>query len=214
MHANRFRIISGITVLMLFLVTACSSITGTTSTNGSTSATATSTPQPTATSVAIPVATISYCEGLLTIAEANKILNPVNPIVGVQIANSTNNSSCKYTDASNNVLLLLNFAPFSSGTQINTAATQYIAQVFNNPNTAIVTSHAVSGVGNQAWYISSKITGGNISGLAKVLCIAAGGLQITLTNISMNGTGLLSSVSDVVVQGEFVQAAALIISRM
>ncbi len=210
MQSNRFHFICGIAVGLLFFVTACSSAPG----SASTSATATSTPQPTATAVTIPAATAAFCEGLISFTEANTIISPINPIVGVATVNSAHASSCQFTDAAKNVPLLLNFAYFSSGTSINTAAANYIAQVFNYPHTAVATSHAVSGVGNQAWYISSTITGGNISAHAKVLCAAVGSFLLCITNISMNGTALLSSVSDSVVQGEFVQVANLVISRM
>ncbi len=224
MTSFRIRCMCGIAAVLLLFTAACSSAATTgngssTGANGSKSAAATSTPQPTAKPTkppltAIPTTTAAYCEGLLSFAEANQMISPVSAIVGVDPANSQNLSTCQFVDAAQQAPLVLGFENFPAGAQIGPVAQEATAKAFHYPNVTVEVSHAVSGVGDQAWFMAGSIAAGNINEHGDVLYIAVGKILLSITNVNINGSAKLGSSDNGTIQNEFVQVANLVIGHM
>ncbi len=217
--SKNIRLVSVLTLILMFFVAACanSATTGGSTASGSptasTSKTATPTIAPTVTKPsAVPVTTVPLCESWVSIAEANQILSPPAPIASVDPGNSTGISSCQYLDASSKVPFLVNFESFPPGTQLSTFAAEAAAKALNG--VTITVNEAVSGVGDQAWYIVGTAASGTLTAHGNVLYVADGSIVIIIENLDFNNSAPLGSTDDTTVLNEFTQIANLIISRI
>lgn len=215
---QRFRPGVFLAMILMFLLAACGGTASSSnggSSGGSTSSAPTATTQPTATPKAkpsaVPMTTVPFCEGLVSFAEANQALSPPAAIVNVVPGNSTDASTCQYISAPGHVPLLLTFLAFPAGTQMSTYANEAAAK--NYAGATISTSHAVSGVGDQAWFLAGAESSGGLSAHADALYVADGSIVIIVENFNINGASPIGSTDDATVQSEFVQLGNLIVSR-
>jgi hypothetical protein len=182
------------------------------STTASTSTAATPTTPPKTKPSAIPTTTVALCEGWLSFAEANQIVKPPASITNVVPGNSADASSCQYENASGKFPLVLTFEAFPAGTQLSTFASEAAAK--NYAGATVTTSHAVNGVGDQAWFLAGSLSSDGINAHADALYVADGGVVIIISNLNYNGASPIGSSDDATVQSEFAQLGNLITSRL
>lgn len=197
---------------VLLVLPACGAGGGSTiaSTNGTPPATATTaptaTPKPKPTSV--PTTSVAYCGGLLSLAETNSIMRPPAPATTILFENDTsdNLSACSWTPGQNIAVLAVFFLPFPAGTSLNAAAQQMLAKA-KAPSDISFNTTSVSGVGDQAMYLSATIPTPAGANYAADLIAADGGV---LLGCAQTGAGSLPAAA----QGELTQACKVIISRL
>lgn len=142
------------------VLAACGASTGGISTGG------TSTAAPTATSKAKPTAlakiTPAFCHGILTLAEANQIMQPATPAANVRIeSRKSGGGSCNYEYAPYKAVVSVEFLSTIPASEQGQPLSGHIPS--NTPG--IVINTPVSGVGDQAQYIatSRKINGQTVN---------------------------------------------------
>jgi len=139
---------------------ACGASTGGTSTGG-TSTTAPTTP-PKSKPTALPTITTAYCQGILTLAEANQIMQPAAPATNIRIdALKAGGGSCNYEYAPYKAVVSVEFLVAIPASEQGQPLSGHIPA--NMPG--IVMNTPVSGVGDQAQYVatSNQINGQTVN---------------------------------------------------
>lgn len=95
---------------------------------------------------------------------------------------------------------------------MSTYAAEAAAQNYAGAN--VTTSHAVSGVGDQAWFFAASESSGSISGHVRALYVADGGTLIIVENLNINNASPIGSTDDATIQSQFAQIGNLIVSRL
>jgi hypothetical protein len=192
------------------LALAACSLT-TTNTGGSTggvtptaAASATAKPKPTV----VPTTSVAYCQGLLSLADANSIMNPPAPATSILFENDTANSisACSWVPGQHTAVLAVFFLPFPQGTSLNAAAQQQLAKAHVPPGDSLTTT-PVSGVGDQALYLSETLATPAGPNYVADLVVADGGI---LLGCSQTGTGSVPAAA----QPELTQACTVVVSRL
>jgi hypothetical protein len=196
-------------VAALAVLSSCAASGSTTTNTGQNSAptaVATATPKPKPTSV--PTTSVAYCQGLLSLADANSIMNPPAPATSILFENDTANSisACSWVPGQDTAVLAVFFLPFPQGTSLNAAAQQQLAKAHVPPGNSLTTT-PVSGVGDQALYISGTVATPAGPNYVADLVVADGGI---LLGCSQTGTGSVPSG----LQSELTQACKVVVSRL
>jgi hypothetical protein len=144
---------------------ACSTSTGGTSTGGG------GTPSPTATAAptkptSVPTITIALCEQMLSISQANQILNPPNPANTIVVDSTSEGGSCNYEYAQFKIDVYLLFLPYKGGSSSDLAAA---ATSQSLPGVQITTNQPVSGIGDQALFIAGNAASNGLTAQAFIL---------------------------------------------
>jgi hypothetical protein len=209
-------------ILAVLLVAICLTLgaCGTTSTGGGHS-TGGSTSAPTATTAfsgatTVPVASTAECGKLLSLSEANQATNPPSPatfIFGLEVSGA---ALCYYENALHqapNVAMI--FKPYKGGNlsqNLQSSLSSSVSQV------QLVNSQAVSGVGNQAEYVTitgtSKVNGVAMPVKENILFVVDGGVTFGIINTIYNNVDPLGSASAATVLSDFEQIARLVMSRL
>jgi hypothetical protein len=150
-------------VAALAVLSACA-VGGSTATNTNTgqtstsTATATTAPTPKPKPTSVPTTSLAYCQGLLSLAEVNSVMKPAAPATNIIFENDTSNhlSACSWAQGQIIAVFAVFFLPFPTGTSLNAAAQQQLAKLHVPVGGSIGTT-PVSGVGDQALYLSANI---------------------------------------------------------
>jgi hypothetical protein len=192
----------------LAVLSACAaSPSGQTSTTATATATATATPKPKPTSV--PTTSVAFCQGLLSLAETNSIMKPAAPATTILFENDTSSTplnACSWTPGQPVAVLAVYFALFPSGTSMNTAAQQLLAKA-HVPAGGSINTTPVSGVGDQALYVSTTIPTPAGTNYIAALDVADGGVLLAC---AQTGAGSVPAAA----QGELTQACKVVVSRL
>lgn len=150
------------TLATLFIVglfsvaaTACSGASSGgagTPTTGDATATSAARPKPTG----VPAITVAFCQGLMTVAEANTFMKPATAATSIRVDTSPAGGSCNYEYAQFQSVVTVHFLPYQGG-----SLTALANQIANTPSTT-VTTKPVSGVGDQALFVAATITSVNL----------------------------------------------------
>lgn len=209
------RALAGLLLAGMLALAACAGTSANTNGNGNgngivktptTPPTATSTPKPRPTSV--PTTSVAYCQGLLSLAEANSVMRPPAPATTILFENDTSNNlgACSWTPGQNIAVLAVFFLPFPAGTSLSAAARQQLAKA-HAPAGVNFSTTPVSGVGDQALYLAATIPTPAGPNYAADLVVADGGV---LLGCAQTGTGSLPAAT----QSELKQACNVVVSRL
>jgi hypothetical protein len=197
----------GLILMSLLALAACGSTGGTGNTGGPTggggavAATATPKPKPTA----MPKITMVFCQGILTVAEANEIMNPPTQATAIRIdAPSSGGGSCNYE-----------YAPFKAVVSVvfiavvqPSASLADLAGQAGSQTGGKVTFSPVSGVGDQAEYgVSSTPMNGLVFNF-NAMDVLYGSLFF---NCNLAYLGTPQSDAE---QGKLKQVCQLVVSRL
>ena len=146
-------------------LTACGAGTGGTSSGGGTSS-ATATTAPTATPKPKPTSppkiTAAYCQSIMTVAQANQIMNPPVPATSIFVQSDSEVGVCRYDppQAQFAVVKILIDEKVYTGPKPVPASTiiQYVSELENAPGATITTTTPVSGVGDQAEFLAASVS--------------------------------------------------------
>lgn len=162
-----YRAFAGMLLVGLLALAACSSGPSANTTNGNggnvsgktpaTAPTATSRPKPSS----VPTITLAFCQSIMTVAQANQIMNPPSAATQIEVNSDPQGLSLCNWDNPQAVVLEVGFepSPIASGTSLQTAAQQLIANgQARGLSGAKITTAPVSGVGDQALYVTLNDT--------------------------------------------------------
>jgi hypothetical protein len=200
-------------VVALAVLSACAAggSTATNTGNNSTSS-ATATIAPSATvkpkPTSVPTTSVAFCQGLLSLAEVNSVMKPAAPATNIIFENDTSNhlSACSWAQGQTIAVLAVFFLPFPAGTSLESAAQQQLAKV-HVPTGGSVAATPVSGVGDQALYLSASIPTPADLNYAADLVVADGGIVL---GCAQTGTGSVPAG----LQPELQEACLAIMSQL
>jgi hypothetical protein len=192
-----------VTLAGLLALVGCA---GTSGGQGGGTTLATATPAPKATPTGVPTLSDAYCQGLMSVAEANQIMQPATPATTIRVDKGPKGGSCNYEYALFKPVVSVLFLPFQPGASLDAIATQSLAEVQAQPG-ANFTKTPVSGVGDQGLYISGTAQIGK--GLWEDLLDTTDGPVFISCNVI--GTGAPPTAS---LQAPLMQVCQQVISRL
>jgi hypothetical protein len=200
-------------VAALAVLSACA-VGGNTTTNTGNNSTvsATSTTVPTATvkpkPTSLPTTSVAYCQGLLSLAEVNSIMQPAAPATNILFENDTSNhlSACSWVPRQPVAVLAVFFVLFPAGTSLKTAAQQQLVKMHAPPGVSVANT-PLSGVGDQALYLSASIPTPAGLNYGADLVTADGGIVL---GCAQTGTGSVPAG----LKSELTQACLAVIGRL
>jgi hypothetical protein len=179
---------------------ACAS--GTSTGVGSSSA---PTAAPKAKPTALPTITMAFCQGILTVAEANQIMQPAQPATTIRIdAPSSGAGSCNYEYAPYKPVVSVVFLAAIPASEQGQPLSAHIPS--NTPGMIINTP--VSGVGDQAQYVAGSIQGSGQAYNIDVLDVMYGAIIFDCNH------GYLGTSAAVAEQATLTKACQLVVSRL
>jgi hypothetical protein len=174
-----------------------------------TAATATAKPAPTG----VPDVTQQYCQGLMTVAEANQIMNPPSPITTLDAQSDDEVGVCHYKSAQAqfDVVKILLDRKVYTGPKPVPASTinDFVAQLENDPHATVTTSTPVSGVGDQAQFLAANAQESNLTFYVDVIYVLDGNVVFLCDDFH---TG--SKPDDATQMSALTQCGQLVVSRL
>ncbi len=200
-------------VVALAVLSACA-VGGSTTTNTakSSASSPTSTMTPSATAkpkpTALPTTSVAYCQGLLSLADVNSVMKPAAPATSIQFVNDTSNhlSACSWSPGPTIAVLAVFFIQSTPGVSLNSIAQQQLAKA-HSPAGGNIETTPVSGVGDQAMYLSATIPTPSGPNYAGDLVVAYGALVI---GCAQTGSGTLPTG----LEPELQEACLAVISQL
>jgi hypothetical protein len=171
---------------------ACGAGPGGTSTGGTSTAAPTTaptaTPKPKPTSP--PAVTQQYCQSIMSVAEANQIMNPPTPITSIQVQSDPELSVCSYLSSQAQfavVKILIEGKPYTGPMPVPTSTIiQLVTQLANEPGVTITTTKPVSGVGDQAEFLAASISTSGMTFYADVIYVIYGKVAFLCDDFHLN----------------------------
>lgn len=154
---------------------------------------------------AVPKITVALCQQLLTVAEANQIMKPPTAATTIRIDSTTEGGSCNYEYAQFKSVVSIVFHSYQQGQSLSAAASQISSRV---PNATVKTT-MVSGVGDQALFVSAKVSVQGITIWDDGLDVTYGNVLFTFANFNVPATS-----SDAAQLAALTQVAQLVLGRM
>jgi len=196
----------------MLALAACGAGGGTSgSSGGAPTATATATAKPKPTGV--PEVTMPYCQGLMTVAEANQIMRPPTPATTVDAQSDDELGVCTYKSAQAQfavVKILLERKAYTGPRPVPASAiSQLVAQLEDEPGGTVTTATPVSGVGDQAEFLAASVTQGSIHFYVDVVYVLYGNVVFLCDDFHLG-----SKPDDATQQSELQQCAQLVVSRL
>ncbi len=179
--------------LMLLLcvslgVAACSGgATAGSPTGGGASATATTAPTPKPKPTAIPKITVAFCQGIMTVAQANQIMHPPTPATTIRVdAPASGGGSCNYEykpfHSVVSVVFPTTYINVSNPQAVFAAADKQLPQ----SSSLTMTTTPVSGVGDAAQFVTGVLTVVPLKMAA--LQVIYGKIFFTCSNFNVQGS--------------------------
>ena len=199
----------------LLFVAACGTTTASTSGTPTTAATPITATPTTSHPTSVPVASVAKCGQLLSLSEANQDSHPVSPATTIFPVEASGDALCFYLTAQHQTNVFMIFMPYSGGT-----ISQNLQQAASGSvhSMTITNSQSVSGIGDQALYVTitgtSTVNGVAIPVKENILFVVTGGVSFGIINVIYNNVDPLGSASAATVLNDFEQIAQLVIGRL
>lgn len=172
---------------------ACASTGGTssggTSTGGSSSTaapTATSKPEPTS----APTVTQAFCQSVMTVADANQIMNPPVPATTIYVQSDSELGVCRYDPPQSQfavVKILIEEKPYSGPKPVPTSTIiQLVSQLESDPGANVTTTAPISGVGDQAEFLAANLSEGGSTFYVDAIYVIYGNVAFMCDDFHMN----------------------------
>ena len=169
---------------------ACASgtSTGGSTSGGTSSAAPTATPKPKPTTA--PKVTLAFCQSVMTVAEANQIMNPPAPVTTIRVQSDSELGVCAYTSPQIPlavVKILIEQKPYTGPTPVPTSTIlQLVSQLANEPHVTVTTTKPISGVGDQAEFLATNVSESGITLYADVIYVIYGKVAFLCDNFHLN----------------------------
>ena len=199
------------------IMTACGAGGTTTGTSGNTSkvtttTASTATPKPKPSTV--PQITLPFCQSVLTVAEANQIMQPATPATRIAVSTQTDQGACHYLPAQGSYSVVSIFFSAYSGPNpipmsvLTENATEAAANLGADGG-SITTATTVSGVGDQAAFVAMNAKANGVTVKADVFFVLYG---TVLSNCYVISLGSLPP--DATEQARLQQCAQHVVSAL
>jgi hypothetical protein len=151
--------------------------------------------------------TQALCRQILSIDEANAIMQPAAPATSIVAANIAQEASCSYLASPGRYVLTILFAPFPPGTSVNAFVQDALAKAAQAQAHWTIAITPVSGVGDQAIYVSATAA---LNGLTYYWV----GLVTTVGQIAIACDTIGFGSAAPPLQAPLTQCAQVVVSRL
>ncbi len=172
---------------------ACAPGTGGTSTGGSSSggtssAAPTAAPKPKPTSP--PPITAAYCQSIMTVSDANQIMNPPTPISTITTQSDSEVGVCSYLAPQTQfavVKILVDEKVYTGPKPVPTSTIlQLVSELANQPGVTVDTTTPVSGVGDQAEFLVASVSDSGITLYVDAFYVIYGNVAFMCDDFHLN----------------------------
>lgn len=181
---KRYRTIATVLIALALLATlaACATPSSANGEGSSGSPTATTAPAPTETPkpkpTRIPTITLALCQQLMTVDEANTIMQPSAPATTVELGNpyisNDNGGACNYRASASNFVLVIYFFPWNGPVPIPQSGIQQALSQAAGNNVNVQAATPVSGIGAQAEYVEASTTEQGLTAAIHIFYVLVG----------------------------------------
>jgi hypothetical protein len=197
---------AGLAIVALLVLAACGGTT-TGSGNGTPGSTPSGTAKPKPST--LPAVTTAYCQSLVTVDEANQIMAPSPSVTTIQADQSGDLGTCLYQDDSGTNDLEISLQVYSGPTPIpQSYILQNLTALSSAPGFKLDANTTVSGVGDQAEFLSASFSDTGINGAYQIFYVLYGSVLFACDTSTVNGIGATGS------QSQLQQCAQLVVSRL
>ncbi|HEX8982650.1 MAG TPA: hypothetical protein VF792_07770 [Ktedonobacterales bacterium] len=195
---------------------ACGAGTGGTSTGGASTGGASSTaptamPKPKPTTP--PPITAAYCQSIMTVAQANQIMNPPVQATTINAQSSPEVGVCRYDPPQAQfaiVKILIDEKAYTGPKPVPEATiAQLVSQLESSPGATITTTTPVSGVGDQAEFLAASVSESGMSFYVDAFYVIYGNVAFMCDDFHMN-----TKPDDATQQNELQQCAEQVVNRL
>jgi len=116
----------------------------------------------------------------MTVAEANTIMQPATAATTIRVDTGSRGGSCNYEYSAFHAIVSVLFRLYVAGVSLDAIATQALAQA--QQNGATITKTTVTGIGDQALYITASYTVASTNVYAYYLDTTVGSLYVSCWN--------------------------------
>lgn len=195
---------------------ACAPGTGGTSTGG-TSSGGTSSVAPTATSQSKPTSppsiTAAYCQSIMTVSDANQIMNPPTPISTITTQSDTEVGVCSYVAPQTQfavVKILVDEKVYTGPKPVPTSTIlQLVTELANEPGVTVSTTTPVSGVGDQAEFLVASVSNSGVTLYVDAFYVIYGNVAFMCDDFHLN-----AKPDDTAQSNALQQCAERVVSRL
>jgi hypothetical protein len=209
---RRYYALIGLIIASMFFVAACSGTSSGSGGSGTQTPGATATTAPTATPkpkpTGAPAVTMATCQSLMTISEANQIMNPSSPATTLQANSSDGFGVCNYLAGSTLVLKIFLETYIGPVPVPQSTLEGLLAQLAGSTGATIDSATTVSGVGDQAAYLAASLSEQGVSLVAHVFYTIYGKVIFGCLTYVINGVGTNGT------QAQLQQCATQVVSRL
>ncbi len=189
----RTMVLLAVVVVGTLAASGCSLTTGSTggSTGGATPTVA-ATATPKAKPTGVPTITVPYCQSIMTVAEANQIMNPPTRATTIVANYAGTGGSCHYQASPSNIALNIFFETWTGPVPIpQQDITNAVTRLANLPSVTVTTFTNINGVGDQAVFIAATGTKGGITITGNVFYVLYG--RVFFGCYTFTGGGIVSA---------------------
>ncbi len=210
MKAFRVSAILILGLCLSLLLGACgASSTGNQGTPQPTTAQATAKPKPTS----APPVTKEFCESVMTVDDANQIMNPPAPVTKIVTQSDNELGVCSYISSQAQfavVKILIEEKPYTGPKPVPDATiVQLVKQLADEPGVTVSKTTPVSGVGDQAEFLDASVSSGNITLYADVIYVIYGNVAFLCDDFHLN-----SKPDDTAQQNALTQCAQRVVNHL
>lgn len=199
--------------LCVAMVMAACNATSTGNTNTSTTPlpTATVTPKPKPTSA--PKVTEAFCQSVMTVAEANQIMNPPTPITTISVQSDAELGVCSYIYSQTQlavVKILVDGKPYTGPKPVpESTIIQLVSELANEPGATVNATKPVSGVGDQAEFLAAYVTDSGMTFYVDAIYVIYGNVAFMCDDFHLN-----TKPDDTAQMNGLKQCAERVVSRL
>jgi hypothetical protein len=154
---------------------------------------------------------MDFCQQLMTVAEANQIMQPSAPATTIDARTSDGGGACNYDYGPFQPDLVISFLAYTGPVPVPQQAIAAGLVQLANDTGAIVTSFTpISGIGDQAVFIGGSSGGGGVTAYYHVFYVLYGKLLFNCATAFVNTSG----PADATQKSQLRQCAEQVLSRL
>jgi hypothetical protein len=181
---------------------ACGAATTTGTSGNPPPATATTAPTATARAkpTSVPPLTQAFCQGILSVAQVNQIVDPSDPAVTLAVTSPPDIVTCEYQNAQGLNDFIIAFQAYTGPYPVSASQfSAYAAQIvngFTQGGGTVTTNTLVNGVGDHAAFLAESITAQGATIKVDSLIALDGKVVIACANYSVGSSPDATQLSD------------------
>ena len=200
---NRYRTIATLLIALALLATLAACATPSTGNSGNSgnnsgtpqatqpSATATAKPKPTG----VPTFTVALCSQLMSVDEANSLIQPNPPIVAIVPTNGDDGGACNYAVSKSVIPLIIYFLNWNGPVPVPQSDIEAALSQAAGNHITVNTLTPVTGIGDQAEYVEATGSFEGGTAIAHVFYVLDGKIGFDCFNYSPLSGGTMASQS-------------------